>query len=700
MSKKKSSLERLSVQHMGRFPRVACDTETTGLNPWLGDMPFAFSFASPEGQVAYVQFPVDPFTREVHYDAKPAAYRQVKEFYENPKVEKIFWNAKFDVRMCRAAGIKVRGTIHEGMFAAHTCNSLEMSYGLKQLSKKYLKFPDDDQKLLQAATVRARRYGKKAGWKRGEEVVQDYWMPMSVFEEAGNGWEKDARLCQRYAEFDAQRTILLWLFYANIMEEEGLRETYDFEMRKLWPVVFKMEDRGVRLYRQMTKKAISGNERDIAKLLAEIEKLAWKGFNLNSPQQLSRFLYRKLKLPVKKRTKTGLPSTDVKALREHASNDVVRKVMAVRAMEKGVGYYKKYLYFAIPEKQEKKTIYIIHSSFEQLGPNTGRFASKTPNMQQVSHLMVHTDIVSSSMTSRNLFGPRPGYVWYLADYKQLEVRIFASESQEEFMIKALKEGRDLHGECANKIWGGKDNPRALDAIMRALDFYKDETSSDDVAKVWKDMGIRNPQKVPKPKLERMAMAWYKSFGYNIVKAEASVHRENRRSQAKQVFFGKIFGGGPTALMNVTGCSYEEAVEWITSYDEAFPGITEYMYREVKKARKNRCVYTAFGNRLSIDPNFAYRAVNYKVQGGAARLVKKGMVECDALFQKMKWDAHILLTVHDELVFEVAEKDRSKKLLRGISGCMSDHGGRYTLPTPVEIVRCNKYWSEKSEEIKL
>ena len=133
----------VALSKLGKL--VACDTETTGLNAWLGDKPFAFSFCNEYGGTAYFQFKVDPFTREVDYHSRQPQFIKLKKFFEDPSITKIFHNAKFDVRMLDLIGIKVKGVLHETMFLAHTIDTSLPSLKLKWLAKYFCKIDTEDE---------------------------------------------------------------------------------------------------------------------------------------------------------------------------------------------------------------------------------------------------------------------------------------------------------------------------------------------------------------------------------------------------------------------------------------------------------------------------------------------------------------------------------------------------------------------------
>jgi len=191
-------------------PVVSCDTETTGLNMFNGDLPFAFSFTTDKGSY-YYRFEVDPMTREVRYAEDNKQYLYIKKFYEDPTTTKVFHNASFDVKMLKVIGIEVKGRIDDTMIMAHVMDNSRMTYALKPLCKALLDFDDDDEKELQQSTISGRRQGKKLGWKISLEVKADYWLA-------------DKYICERYARFDTDRTLELHDYILSQMPD---REDFD-----------------------------------------------------------------------------------------------------------------------------------------------------------------------------------------------------------------------------------------------------------------------------------------------------------------------------------------------------------------------------------------------------------------------------------------------------------------------------------------
>lgn len=175
---------------------VAVDTETTGLSPWTGDRPFVVSWCWNDGDTGYVRWKVDPFTRKVSVDPKDVKF--LKTFLSNEFIPKVFHNAMFDLRMLEAIGIKVKGRVEDTMFALRVLENDLMTYALKPVCERLFDISDDDQVALKEEVRKARRSGKRKGYKLADAVEADYWLV------------EDPKFVVNYATLDVIRTARLW----------------------------------------------------------------------------------------------------------------------------------------------------------------------------------------------------------------------------------------------------------------------------------------------------------------------------------------------------------------------------------------------------------------------------------------------------------------------------------------------------------
>lgn len=667
----------------------AVDTETTGLCCWTGDRPFMVTFCDDDGRTSALYWDVDPYTRRPIYEESELA--MLYDWFQ-VKRRTVWWNAPFDILMLESIGMKVPiglDDFEEAMFGMHCVNSLEPTLQLKPVADKYLNLGKEDQKDLQKAVVKARRDGKKLGWKIADNAKSDYWMAME--------------LCLKYGTKDAVRTMGMWANIDEWMDEEGVRHSYE-EEKKLMPIVLNMQRRGVRIDPKITKREILRNDARRYQCLKELKAMAPQIENFNSAVQLRNFIHGKkseggLELPTSKKTKTGLPSVSGKVLSkldgEHPFLNALFKYHA--ACDANTDFFKKYMQLAV--KDPELDYWVLHPEFRQIGPVTGRFACRNPNLQNVPNAL--TTRSKEPIQARTPFGPRPGCCWVAADYKQLEVRIFASVSQEETLLNAIRTNRDMHTECANKAWGGVDNPNALRSAYHALELDGAVTSDESRERVLRALEDLKQYKDPHEKAKR----WLWSFDGNIVAAEASLKKENSRAKAKMLLFLKIFGGGANSAAELMDVPVSVAKGFLEDYDKAFPRISKYAKALSKEALANGYIINKFDRKLRVPEDKIYVCVNYMVQGSAASFIKNRMVAVEEYLNTLRTKRRVqieqLLTIHDELVFEVLRKKFgvAKRHLYGIIELMQDHGGRFDVDLPLDLEYTDGSWKEK-KTIKL
>ncbi len=757
---------------------LTCDTETTGLSPWKGDQPFAFSFCNEDGDTAYHEFPVDPKTRRVMYERDPKLRSNLRTFFRNPNVAKVFWNAKYDVRMINfALDIRVAGPIHEGMFAAHACNPSELTYALKPWTKKYAGYSDEDQDLLQKATVHLRRAAKARGWKIHEQVEADYWLCFYADVLLPDDPELAAQykeLCRQYAIQDAERTMLAWLFTQEKMRELGVEQVYADEM-DLWPATMEMEDRGVRVDLKIVEsqrkqyeaerdffrgrlmeageearlagsldtrvhgmvtqvdrlksgrvrrirmvglapnlmkekwfafKHVEGSYQideatvDVGDAIEVHEPFKQKQFNPGSDEQLAKLLYDHMALkvpenPYKKKKKRSVQRpVDADTLLElSADTELVDDILSWRASEKALDFLKAYeLGIERVMDEMGRSFCLLHADFNQCGPRSGRFSCKRPNLQQAASKS--TGRSAKPIDTRSSFGPRPGYVWYCIDYSQLEVRIFADLCKESEMLRIIRSGKHIHKACADHVWGFRDGHAtspAIKAAIHAMGYAYANTQLDTPQQKELRHSFAGVSE------EEAAERWLASFDGSIVNAEASIDRENSKNKAKLAIFTRLFGGGIPSIMNLMKCSREDAKAFLDEYSEAFPDMGPWMKDVTRKARQEGCAWTAYGRRIVLDDlDKAYRAVNYRVQGSAADLMKRGMRYSYQYFKENQIDGGLVMTIHDELVFEFALHEPRMEHVLNLKTIMEDHGGAFEIAMPCEVKVVRQAWNKKED----
>lgn len=715
----------------GDKPRVAIDTEGTGLNVWRGAKPFATSMCWNNGETAYWEWPVDPKTRQ---PVVPAAdLKEISDITRDPSLVKCFWNAQFDVLALRTIGVETDlETIAEVSFMARSVNNLELAFALKPLADKYVDFDDGDQKDLKTAVIACRREAKKLGWDiatketHGSECWKaDYWLPSEMLRRQPKIAKKLGLvegLCEKYAVGDAIRTIMLDAFYRVAMDDYDSEDdrlqclgTYERELALL-PISMDMEWHGVTVDGRRLKKLISACKKRVEKFKKRMQSHAGsETFNHNAHGQVAQLLFEPLpanattpkgkpkkpavdrdlclRLPVMKRTKTGAPKTNAEALVPFMQNPIVRDLLALKANEKALStFFGKYDDLAIEDDVGNLW---LHPRWKQWDAITGRYTCAEPNMQQVSSPeTTNSRSAEFVIGARQAFIPRKRrpmlgtvageseddlseeleYRWYAPDYSQVEVVLFADIAGEPTMLNAIKSGVDIHTATANNVWGGRDNPLAMTAASKVLRLAND----------------------PRHDSDGDVEDFMEEHDWDICAAESSVGQKLWRKLAKTVTFTKIFGGGANALMGWIGCGKTEALAILSDYDLAFPLMAQVMAEIIAEGLANGYVVNPYGRRLAVDKWYPYRAVNYLVQSSAADLMKDGMRKCHAYLKALGVDARIAMTIHDELIFEILRQHATKKLLKGLCKRMSDHGGRFSVKIGVDMERVEGRWSNKTK----
>jgi DNA polymerase-1 len=356
-------------------------------------------------------------------------------------------------------------------------------------------------------------------------------------------------------------------------------------------VLAKVEGRGVALDTDKLREIGQEVGQSLAALEQEIHAQAGGSFNINSNKQLGEVLFGKLGLPVIRKTKTG-PSTDADTLEELATlHTVPAKIVEYRALAKLKGTY----IDALPALVNPQTGR-LHTSFNQAVAATGRLSSSNPNLQNIP---IRSEV---GRRIREAFVAKPGHVLVSADYSQIELRIVAHFSQDPAFLAAFREGADIHQRTAAEVFG-----------------------------------------VP----------------------PEGVTAEQRRV-AKAINFGLAFGQSDFGLAQVLRIPRAQAKSYIESYFARYAGVRAYMQRAIADARASAESVTLLGRRRPLpeihatraqDRTYAERiARNTPIQGSAADLLKLAMIRVDRAIEAGASpirEAALLLTVHDELVFEVA-----------------------------------------------
>jgi DNA polymerase I len=380
------------------------------------------------------------------------------------------------------------------------------------------------------------------------------------------------------------------------VQEQKLEDVYEKIDLPLAPVIAEMERAGIRVDPKELEKMSRSMEKEVRRLEKEIWKLAGLEFNANSPTQLAEILFDKLNLqPNARRGKAKARSTAADVLEELAA----QHPLPAKIIEyREIAKLKSTYVDALPKLIHPETGR-LHTSFSQTGTATGRLSSSDPNLQNIP---IRTEL---GREIRAAFVAEKGKVLLSADYSQIELRIMAHFSKDPVLVEAFRNGEDIHARTAQEVFGV--GPMAQNA-------------------------------------------------------------EHRRA-AKAINFGIIYGLSPFGLAQQLGIEQKEAAKFINAYFTRYRGVKEYLDNILAETRKTGIAKTLFGRIRPIPEinspqmqlrNFAERtALNSPLQGTAADLIKLAMIRIDKRLEEEKFEAKMILQVHDELLFEVPTKERAK-----------------------------------------
>ena len=392
-----------------------------------------------------------------------------------------------------------------------------------------------------------------------------------------------------YACEDADITLLARNRLIDELDRLGLTDLFETVEMPLVPVLMQMEMTGICVDRQRLRDLSKSFEIQIEGLEREIYSMAGEQFNIKSSQQLGRILFEKLKLPAKKKTKKKTGySTDVEVLTSLAEK---HELPAVILRHRTLAKLKSTYTDALLDLIHPQTGR-IHTSYNQTVTATGRLSSSDPNLQNIP---IRTE---EGRDIRSAFVPRPGWHFVAADYSQIELRILAHCSDDQILITAFKEDEDIHTRTAAEVF--QVFPSFIDTELRR--------------------------------------------------------------QAKAINFGIIYGQSAYGLSKQLGISRKMAQTYIDNYFSRYSGVKAFIDRTIEEARQTRKTSTLLG-RIRLLPDigstnatvrkFAERtAINTPIQGTAADLIKLAMIQSAAALKKQRLKAVMLLSVHDEIVFEV------------------------------------------------
>jgi DNA polymerase-1 len=552
---------------------VSVDTETTSQEATQAEL-VGIALALAPGEAFYLPFAhrrsgelaLDDGGEGAPANLPPLASAQMRplvEMLEDPGVEKIGQNLKYDLIVFEGAGVRLKGVAFDTMVASYVLDPNRRQHGLDALSVTLL-----GHKMVTFEEV--------AG--KGKAQISFAEVPLDRARE--------------YACEDADYTLRLRNLFEPQLREQKLDVLFRDVEVPLVPVLARMEANGIRIDVPFFREMSGRLETDLEGLRKEIIHLAGEEFNLNSTPQLREVLFDRLGLPVIKRTKTG-PSTDASVLEELAGmgHELPIKLLEYRQLEKLRNTYVE----ALPRLVNPRTGR-LHTSFNQTVAATGRLSSSDPNLQNIP---IRTEL---GREIRKGFVPEEGFVFFGADYSQIELRILAHFSGDDAFVRAFREGIDVHQQTASVIFD-----------------------------------------VPLPDVT-----------------------PEMRARAKTINFATLYGQGDFSLARQLGISREEARDFIQAYFERFSGVRAFLDEQVDLARDRGYVETLSGRRRYVPEitasnwnvrQFGERvAQNTPIQGTAADLIKMAMIRIQVLLQDWFPASRLLLQVHDELLLEVPRED--------------------------------------------
>ncbi|MDP8033845.1 DNA polymerase I [Pasteurella atlantica] len=552
--------EELLQQWLEKLQKVsvfAVDTETDSLDVMTANL-VGISFGLENGEACYIPLDHNYLGVPQQLDKKQVL-AQLKPILENPAILKIGQNIKYDLTIFAQNNIELQGVAFDTMLESYTLNSTGR-HNMDALADRYL----------------------------GHKTIS--------FEEiAGKGKNQltfdkiELEQATQYAAEDADITMKLHqVLSAELQKTSELVKLFNEVEMPLVNVLSRIERNGVLVDDHLLLEQSSEISARLIELEEQVHNEAGEVFNLASTKQLQEILFNKLNLPVIKKTPKGAPSTNEEVLETLANmgHNVPKLIIEHRGLSKLKSTYTDKL-----PQMINPTTGRIHTSYHQAVTATGRLSSSDPNLQNIP---IRNE---EGRRIRKAFIAREGYVILAADYSQVELRIMAHLSNDQGMITAFAEGKDIHKATASEIFG---------------------VPLDDIT------------------------------------------GEQRRS-AKAINFGLIYGMSAFGLSNQLGISRGDAQQYMDLYFKRYPNVQQFMLDIKQKAAEQGYVETLLGRRLylpEIQSSNQMRkkaaervAINAPMQGTAADIIKIAMISIDKQIRDCD-DILMIMQVHDELVFEV------------------------------------------------
>ncbi|MDR0808329.1 MAG: DNA polymerase I [Gemmobacter sp.] len=486
-----------------------------------------------------------------------------------------------------------------------------IKYDLKIMARRGVRMAPIEDTMLQSYAMHAGLHG------HGMDILSEKYLghrPIPIKDLLGSGksqitFDRVALAdAVRYAAEDADVTLRLWQLFRPQLHQAQVTRVYETLERPLVPVLADMERTGVKVDRDVLVRMSNAFAQKLVQLEDEIHEIAGTKFNVGSPKQLGEILFDQMQVPGGEKGKTGAYATGADVLEDVTTLEDTHPKgarLAARVLDwRQIAKLKSTYTDSLQDHINPETGR-VHTSYSIAGANTGRLASTDPNLQNIP---VRTD---EGRRIREAFVAPEGRVLVSLDYSQIELRILAHVADIAALKQAFRDGLDIHAMTASEMFG-----------------------------------------VPVEGMDPMI-----------------------RRQAKAINFGVIYGISGFGLARNLRIPRAEAQSFIDRYFERFPGIRAYMDETVAFAKANGHVQTLFGRKIHTPEigakgpgaGFARRAaINAPIQGTAADVIRRAMIRMPAALRGI--DARMLLQVHDELLFEVAE-DQADRLIAAARAVM-------------------------------
>lgn len=584
---------RKLAEQLKKVEIFAFDTETTAADPLRAEL-VGMSFSWQEGEGFYVPVgastssTVPPSTSSAELSLFDNAFddfvleaadgkreHSLKKIFqpilEDANRKKCGQNTKYDQLVLQRYDVAIRGVVHDTMVASYVLNPSLRQHNLDALCVEHFNY----RKIPTSELIGS---GKKQKSMREVPVAE----------------------VAKYAAEDADFTFRLYQLFEKKLRATNLHELFDTIEMPLVDVLREMEWHGVGLDLPYLAKMSGELEGLLATLMADIYALAGEEFNINSPQQLAKILFENLKLPRKRRTKTGY-STDADVLEELSKlHDLPRKIIEYRELAKLKSTYVDNLPQLVNPFTKR-----LHTSFNQTVAATGRLSSSDPNLQNIP---IRTEI--GRQIRKAFIAPQKGWQLLDADYSQIELRIMAHLSKDEAMIAAFRNDEDIHTATASRVFNV-------------------------------------PMEEMTPEVRRRA----KEINFGILYGMGAYGLSRRLGisvEEAQNFITNYFVQYPGVnefIMGIIADAHKNGyVTTMLGRRRYLPDINSDNQRVREAAERT--------------------AINTPIQGTAADLIKIAMINIQRRLHKEKMQARMILQVHDELVFEAphAEIEKLKELV--------------------------------------